>query len=146
MVIKILNGPNINMVGTRQTEIYGNVNMVDFIYHLKGKYADNEFSIFQSNHEGTIIDEIQKSVEEKVDGIIFNAGAFSHYSYAIRDAILSIKIPVVEVHISNIYAREEFRQKSVISDVCKGVISGFGLFSYEMAILYLTQNISKIEQ
>lgn len=140
MRIKIINGPNLNLIGTRETEIYGSNDLVEFISKIKSKYSNYEFSVIQSNHEGTIIDEIQKSISEKCDGIILNAGAFTHYSIAIRDAISSIKTPVIEVHISNIFAREQFRKKSVISDVCIGVISGFGLYSYEMAVRYLCDN------
>jgi len=141
MRIKILNGPNLNMLGSRQNEIYGTTTMVDFIDHIKKKYSDNEFSIYQSNHEGTIIDELQKCASEKIDAVLLNAGAFSHYSWAIRDTILAIETPVIEIHISNIFSREKFRKTSVISDVCVGVISGFGLYSYEMAVRYLTENI-----
>ncbi|MBN2664441.1 MAG: type II 3-dehydroquinate dehydratase [Bacteroidales bacterium] len=137
MRIKIINGPNLNMIGTRETDIYGTTDMLEFLYKLKAEYSKNEFTIFQSNHEGEIIDELQKSISEKINGIILNAGALTHYSIAIRDAISSINIPVIEVHISNIFAREEFRKKSVISDVCVGIISGFGLYSYDMAIRYL---------
>ncbi len=139
MRLKIINGPNLNLIGSRETDIYGSTDINDFFKKLEKKYPKIEFEIFQSNHEGEIIDEIQKAHLSGIDGIIINAGAYTHYSYAIRDAISAIKTPVIEVHISNIFAREKFRQKSVISDVCKGIISGFDLSSYELAIIYFNQ-------
>ena len=137
MKIKIINGPNLNFLGHRETDIYGDISFEQYFSKIKKKFSDNEFSFIQSNIEGEIISEIQNSKIENIDAIILNAAAYTHYSIAIRDSILSVKIPVIEVHISNIFSREKFRHKSVISSVCKGVISGFGLKSYELAVLSL---------
>lgn len=135
MNILVIHGPNLNLLGTRNPEIYGKDSLNDINAALKEK-ADNlgvTISFFQSNHEGAIIDTLHQT-RGKVDGIIINAGAFTHYSYAIRDAIESIQIPTIEVHLSNIYAREPFRRHSVISEVCKGTIAGFGKVSYLLAL------------
>lgn len=134
MKILILNGPNLNLVGTREPEVYGDLSFEESFEELKEAYFDVELTYFQSNHEGDLIDKIQQASKSNMDGIILNAGGFTHTSVALRDAISSVKIAVVEVHISNIYAREEFRQKSLISAVCKGVISGFGLEGYALAL------------
>lgn len=134
----ILNGPNLNMLGTRDPDIYGQVPFDRYYMKLKGYYDNGEclakLEYKQTNSEGEIIDLLQKAHYEKYDGVILNAGAYSHTSIAIRDAIESISVPVVEVHISNIYAREDFRRTSVISPVCKGTICGFGLEGYQLAI------------
>jgi len=140
MQINIINGPNLNFLGKRETDVYGLKSFETYIEELKKKYSNITLSYFQSNSEGEIIDEIQKSEIEKINGIILNAGAYTHYSLAIRDAIKSVSIQVVEVHISNIFSREKFRQKSVISDVCTGIISGFGLFSYDLAIEFFQKS------
>lgn len=134
MKVKIINGPNLNLLGIREPHIYGNQSFEDYFETLKKKYQNLELLYFQSNHEGEIIDELHKSIKDKTDGIIINAGAYTHYSYAIRDAIKAIMISCVEVHISNIHQREKFRSKSVISEVCQGTISGFGLMSYQLAL------------
>lgn len=135
MNILIINGPNLNLLGKREPEIYGTVSFEDFFEVLKQEFNNIGLSYFQSNSEGAIIDAIHSAgYDEPIDGIILNAGAYSHYSIAIADAISSVSIPVVEVHISNIYGREEMRHKSVLSGVCKGVIVGFGLQGYELAI------------
>ncbi len=137
-MVAIVNGPNLNLTGIRQPEIYGNVNFETFIASMRDTYQDVAIEYFQSNSEGDIIDIIQSlGMRDDIDGIILNAGAYAHYSLAIADAIRSIETPVVEVHISNIFSREEFRRKSVISPACIGVISGFGLHGYEMALEYL---------
>jgi len=138
-VIKIINGANLNLLGKREPEIYGVKSFETFLSELKRQFIDIELLYFQSNIEGEILNELHNSDDEIIIGIVLKAGAFTHYSIAIRDAIASISTPVVEVHISNIFAREEFRQKSVISAVCKGVISGFGLSSYTLAIRYLCE-------
>jgi 3-dehydroquinate dehydratase-2 len=138
-VIKIINGANLNLLGKREPEIYGVKSFETFLSELKRQFIDIELLYFQSNIEGEILNELHNSDDENIIGIVLNAGAFTHYSIAIRDAIASISTPVVEVHISNIFSREEFRQKSVISAVCKGVISGFGLSSYTLAIRYLCE-------
>ena len=134
MNILIINGPNLNMLGKREPEIYGEEGFDEYMEELKEAYFDFNLTYYQSNHEGEIIDALQATEKKNYAGIILNAGGFTHTSVAIRDAIAAIKTPVIEVHISNIYAREEFRQKSLISGVCKGVICGFGLNSYALAL------------
>ena len=136
MKILVINGPNLNFLGIREKGIYGSESYESLIAGLKAK-AENEgieLECFQDNGEGPIIDRIQKAYHDKVDGIIINPGAYAHYSIAIRDAITASNKRVVEVHISNIFAREEFRQKSVIAPVCCGTICGFGINSYLLAI------------
>lgn len=132
--ILIINGPNLNLLGKREPEIYGDQDFKSFFNELKEVYAlDTKLEYFQSNIEGEIINKIQEKGFD-FDGIIINAGGYTHTSVAIRDAISSVKCEVVEVHISNVYAREEFRHTSLISAVCKGSIAGFGLDSYVLAI------------
>ena len=134
MKIQIINGPNINLLGKREPSIYGSVTFEDYLADLRKRYADVvEIDYFQSNIEGELIDKIQQ-VGFEADGIILNAGAYTHTSIALQDAIRAVKAPVVEVHISNVHAREEFRHKSMISCACKGVILGFGLDSYRLAL------------
>lgn len=131
----VIHGPNINLLGVRETSIYGKESFSSVneqIAHLAGK-LNLQCEIYQSNHEGDIIDTIQQAANE-FDGIVLNAGAYTHYSYAIRDAIASVKVPCIEVHCSNIYNREDFRQTSVIAPVCAGQISGFGKFSYFLGL------------
>lgn len=144
MKILLINGPNLNLLGKRETSIYGNQTFEDYLKELlkKLKPAYNKLQIdyFQSNHEGNLIDEVQKA-DGKYDGVILNAGGFTHTSVALADAISAINIDVVEVHISNIYAREEFRRKSLISHACAGIIAGFGMNSYSLAIQYFLNNI-----
>lgn len=134
MNLKIINGPNLNLLGKREPDIYGNDTFEEYLRRIKNDYEDINIDYFQSNIEGEIINELQAS--EKYTGIIINGGGYSHTSVAIRDAISSIDCPTVEVHISNIYSREEFRNKSLLSAVCCGCIIGFGLKSYELAIDY----------
>ena len=138
--ILIMHGPNLNLLGEREPGIYGDTNfasvnqrLVDFASSI-GLEAD----VFQSNHEGALIDKLHESRTEYA-GVVLNAGAYTHYSYAIADAIKAIKIPVIEVHISNVFARDEFRSKSVIAPVCAGSISGFGILSYELGIRALAE-------
>lgn len=132
--IIIINGPNLNLLGKRETDIYGDMSFEDFFTEIKEVYSDDVvLTHFQSNIEGEIIDKIQE-VGFSYNGIILNAGGYTHTSVAIRDAIAAVKTPVIEVHISNVYAREEFRHTSLISPVCKGVIAGFGLESYVLAV------------
>jgi len=133
MKILILNGPNLNLLGKREPSIYGNETFNEFFEALKKKYADVELHYFQSNIEGELIDKLHE-VGFTFDGVIFNAGAYTHTSVAIGDAIKAINTPVIEVHISNVHAREEFRQLSYIAPNAKGVILGFGLKSYELAL------------
>lgn len=137
--ILIIHGPNLNLLGEREPGVYGNTNIETLNSNIieRAKEQGLECEIFQSNHEGAIIDKLH-SARLQFDGVIINAGAYTHYSYAIRDAISAIKIPCVEVHISNVFARDEFRSKSVIAPVCKGSISGFGLNSYYLAVMALS--------
>lgn len=133
MPILIINGPNLNMLGVRRPDVYGYKSLDEVNTYIKEYFKKVNVSFFQSNEEGKIVTEIQK-LSENYKGLVINPGALTHYSYAVRDAIESIDLPVVEVHISNIAAREGFRQKSVISDVCAGTISGFGIYGYILAI------------
>ncbi|MCF6167998.1 type II 3-dehydroquinate dehydratase [Lutibacter sp.] len=133
MKILILNGPNLNLLGKRERSIYGSLTFDEFFSSLKKKYADVELYYFQSNIEGEIIDKLHE-VGFTFEGIILNAGAYTHTSIAIGDAIKGIETPVIEVHISNVYAREEFRHISYIAPNAKGIIAGFGLNSYELAL------------
>lgn len=130
MRLLIINGPNLNLIGQRENEIYGNQSFEDYFDVLKSR-SDAKLSYFQSNVEGELINELQKSDH---DGIIFNAGGYTHTSVALRDCVKAIKIPVVEVHISNISSREEFRHTSLLSPVAVGCIFGFGLVSYDLAV------------
>ncbi len=134
MKILIINGPNLNILGTREPEIYGSVSMTEVVENLKTEFFAHEIADFQSNHEGALIDRIQHN---DFDALVINPGAFTHYSYAIADAVKNINKPVVEVHISNIYEREIFRQKSVTAPYTNGLISGFGIQGYRLAILSL---------
>ena len=133
MKIQIINGPNINLLGKREPGIYGSQSFDDYLVMLKKRYPEVEIAYYQSNCEGNLIDKLQE-VGFDVDGIILNAGAYTHTSIALQDAIRAIKAPVVEVHISNVHAREEFRHKSMISCAGKGGILGFGLDSYRLAL------------
>ncbi len=135
MKIAIINGPNLNMTGTRETDIYGSESFEHFFEKMRKKYATTDFDYFQSNIEGELITEIQRA-GQNMDGIILNAGGYTHTSVAIGDAIAAIKTPVVEVHISNLNAREDFRMINHISAKCKGSISGLGMKSYMLALEY----------
>lgn len=133
MKIQIINGPNLNLLGVREPGVYGSQSFEAYFDKLKSENSDVELHYFQSNVEGEIINKIQETGFD-YDGIILNAGGYTHTSVAIRDAIKAVNSPVVEVHISNVHAREEFRHTSMISAVCLGVIAGFGLYSYDLAI------------
>lgn len=133
MKLLILNGPNLNLLGTREPETYGSKNFEDYFSELQFKFRNVELSYFQSNSEGAIIDQLHEANTD-FDGIVLNAAAYTHTSVAIADAVKAIDTPVVEVHISNTHAREEFRHHSFIAPNAKGVILGFGLKSYELAI------------
>ena len=133
MKIQIINGPNINLLGKREPQIYGSRGFIDYFNELQEKYPDIDFDYYQSNSEGELIDKIQDTGFE-YDGIILNAGAYTLTSIALLDAIRSVSSPVIEVHISNVHKREEFRHKSMISCACVGVICGFGLDSYRLAV------------
>jgi len=133
MKITIINGPNLNLLGKRETEIYGDVSFEEYLSKQKTIFPDFEIEYFQSNIEGEIIDKIQERGFD-YDGIILNAGGYTHTSVAIADAVKAVNTPVIEVHISNILSREEFRHKSLIGPYCKGSIMGFGLKSYHLAL------------
>lgn len=133
MQIDIVNGPNLNLLGTREPDIYGHRDFAGYLDELRSRYPDVELSYYQSNHEGALIDHLQQ-VGFTADGIVLNAGAYTHTSVALLDCIRSLKAPVIEVHISNVHSREEFRHHSMISAGCLGVIAGFGLDSYRLAI------------
>ena len=133
MKLSIINGPNLNLLGKREPNVYGNQSFDSFLDFLKNKYSKVDFDYFQSNIEGEIINQIQK-VGFSYDGILLNAAAFTHTSIGIADAIKSIPTPVIEIHISNTFSREDFRHKSYISPVSKGLIVGFGLESYRLAV------------
>ena len=134
MKILIINGPHLNLLGTREPQHYGTGTMDGVLDALKSQYPRVECGYYQSNVEGFLIDRLHKTLEEPCDGVVLNAGGYTHTSVALRDAIAAIKVPVVEVHISNVHSREEFRHRSLISAVCKGVICGFGLDSYRLGV------------
>lgn len=138
MKILVLNGPNLNLLGVREPGIYGKESFEEYLRKLQSNYPEIDISYFQSNIEGELINKIQDA-GFLVDGIILNAGAYTHTSVAIADAIAAVTAPVVEVHISNTARRETFRHTSFLTAVCKGVIMGFGLKSYELALLALTE-------
>ncbi len=131
--ILIINGPNLNLLGKREPSLYGKQDFESFFNELKTEFCEMELSYFQSNVEGEIINKLHE-VGFSIDGIVLNAGAYAHTSIAIADAVRGITTPVVEVHISNVFAREEYRHHSYLSEVCKGLIVGFGLNSYKLAI------------
>ena len=133
MKIQIINGPNLNLLGVREPGIYGSESFDVFLPKLQERYPDREIDYYQSNVEGELINKMQEA-GFSCDGIVLNAGAYTHTSVALHDCIRSLKCPVIEVHISNVHQREEFRHKSMISAACKGVICGFGLDSYRLAI------------
>ncbi|WP_292008774.1 type II 3-dehydroquinate dehydratase [Chryseobacterium sp.] len=134
MKILIINGPNLNLLGTREPEVYGTISMKDYMDELKKEFSSDELLYFQSNIEGEMINRLQK---DDFDAVVINPGAFTHYSYAIADCLKNIQKPKVEIHISNIYQREEFRQKSVTAACTDSVLSGFGMKGYRLAILSL---------
>ena len=136
MVIHIINGPNLNLVGKREPDVYGNRSLDQYLQELTELFPQHTIDVFQSNIEGEIVDRLQQVGFDDC-GIILNAGGYTHTSVAIADAVAAITAPVVEVHISNIYAREPFRHKSLLSPVCKGIVAGFGLDSYRLALLSL---------
>lgn len=135
MRILIINGPNLNLLGKREPGIYGSSTFDEYLGKLRNAHQDVEIEYFQSNHEGGIIDKLHEVGFGAVDGVILNAGAYTHTSVAIHDAIKAIKTPVIEVHISNVHQREEFRHHSYISPAASGIIVGFGLESYHLALL-----------
>jgi len=137
MHVLVLNGPNLNLLGMREPELYGEDTLADVEKGLRAAFPDVRFTFEQSNHEGTLIDAIQDAGSEDIAGIIFNPGGYTHTSVALRDAIAAVRVPVVEVHLSNIYAREDFRHRSLLAPVCEGQISGLGVAGYHLALRYL---------
>ncbi|SEH70881.1 type II 3-dehydroquinate dehydratase [Epilithonimonas hominis] len=131
MKILIINGPNLNLLGTREPEIYGSVSMEDYLLELTTEFPNQEILYYQSNIEGELINRLQN---DDFDALVINPGAFTHYSYAIADCLKNIQKPKIEIHISNIYKREEFRKKSVTAESCDAVISGFGMKGYKLAL------------
>lgn len=146
MKIAVIQGPNLNMLGVREKNIYGPMKLEDIHAQMESvaKQSNMEIEFFQSNLEGEIVDKIQECVGE-ADGIIINPAAYTHTSIAIRDALAAVGLPAVEVHISNIYRREEFRQKSLITPVCNGQIAGFGPFGYHLAMVSMVQLLNEME-
>jgi 3-dehydroquinate dehydratase-2 len=144
MNIYIINGPNLNLLGKREPEKYGHTSFESYLEVLRSRFTESAFAYFQSNIEGEIINEIQRA-GMSCDGIILNAAGYTHTSVAIHDAIAAVKVPVIEVHITNIHAREEFRHKSLISRSCRGSIAGFGLDSYRLAVEALIEILKPIE-
>lgn len=147
MKIMVINGPNLNMLGIREKNIYGTFTYEDLCKYIETypnyKEKDIDFTFLQTNHEGEIVDFIHKAYIEKYDGIVLNAGGYTHTSVAIHDAIKAVSIPTVEVHISNIHAREEFRKVCVTSPACVGQITGLGKLGYVLAVVYLTEERKK---
>lgn len=143
MKLLVANGPNLNLTGLREPEIYGGDTLATINSEIIERFPDVRFEFFQTNGEGELIDKIQLVDKEGFDGVILNAGALTHYSIALRDAIASIKKPVVEVHLSQVFAREEFRRRSAISEVCKGTVTGFGKCSYFAAVFALSEIFGK---
>ncbi len=140
MKLLVINGPNINFLGIREKGIYGTQDYAYLVSVLeeKAEREGHELEVFQSNYEGAMIDKLQEAYHTGVEGVIINPGAFTHYSYAVRDALASLEIPKIEVHISNVYKREEFRHISVTAPVCTGQVAGLGLRGYLLAMDYLT--------
>jgi len=139
--ILVLHGPNLNLLGSREPDVYGRRTLADINLALEQAAVDNQLQFVQSNHEGALIDAIHEA-REWADGILFNPGAFTHTSYALRDAIVAAGLPCVEVHLSNIHAREEFRRKSVLAPVCLGQINGFGWRSYTLGLQALRDHLA----
>jgi len=146
MKVVVIQGPNLNMLGIREQNIYGNMKLEDIHRLMQGVAEQNgiEIEFFQSNLEGEIVDKIQECLGD-AEGIIINPAAYTHTSIAIRDAISAVRIPTIEVHLSNIYQREEFRHKSLIAPVCAGQITGFGPFGYHLAIISIIQIMNEVE-
>lgn len=143
MKILIINGPNLNLLGKRNPDIYGHRSLNELNTFVKDYFKKVKLEFYQSNHEGELIDRIHQAITQ-FDGIVINAGALTHYSYALRDAIEACTIPVVEVHLSNVIARESFRKISVISEVCQGTISGFGAYGYVLAVQALAHKVKRL--
>lgn len=139
MPLLILNGPNLNLLGTREPATYGRATLADLEARIRQAFPEVDFRFVQSNHEGALIDTIHAALRDGLQGIVFNPGAYTHTSIALRDAIAGVGLPVVEVHLSNIHARESFRHVSMIAPVCVGQICGLGMAGYELAVRYLLE-------
>lgn len=146
MKLLILNGPNLNLLGVREPNTYGTTTLSDLEADLERRFPDVDFVFLQSNHEGELIDRIHEAGRAQFDGAVLNPGGFTHTSVALRDAIASVKLPVVEVHLSNIHAREAFRHTSLTAGACVGSISGLGAHGYEMAVRYLIRRQEEAER
>ena len=133
----VMNGPNLNLLGTRETSHYGNSTLAEVEADLQAAYPQVSIQFFQSNHEGDLVDRLHEAHQDGTFGVVLNAGAYTHTSVALRDAIIAVELPVVEVHISNIYARESFRGHSFLAPACRGQISGLGTAGYQLAVLWL---------
>jgi 3-dehydroquinate dehydratase-2 len=131
--VLIINGPNLNLLGTREPKLYGNRAFEKYFNALRDEYENIELAYFQSNHEGQLIDKIHEARLE-YDGVVFNPGAFAHTSVALRDAIMAVDVPVIEVHITNVFARESFRSRLLLADACMGFVAGLGLEGYRLAV------------
>lgn len=130
----VINGPNLNLLGEREPGIYGSQTLKQINDEIRQAFPEIDFTFIQSNHEGDLVDAIHQAFQKEADGLVINAGAYTHTSIAIRDAISAVKIPAIEVHLSNVFARESFRHQSLLSPVCMGAISGFGARSYHLAV------------
>jgi len=148
MKIKVIHGPNLNLLGIREVNIYGPMKLEDINKNLEAVAKQNgfEIEIFQSNHEGDIVDTIQESLTDGTNGILINPAALTHTSISIRDAIAAVKLPVIEVHMTNVAAREEFRRKSLISDIVAGTITGLGPLSYHLGLIGLMEMLNQIKR
>jgi 3-dehydroquinate dehydratase-2 len=143
MKLLVLNGPNLNLLGTRETEVYGTGTLADLERALREEFAGVSLEFAQSNHEGELVDALQRAAREGFDGVVFNPAGYSHTSVALRDAVAAVDVPVVEVHISNVHARERFRHESRTAGAAVGVITGLGLAGYSLAVRYLLLHASK---
>ncbi len=148
MKIKVIHGPNLNLLGVREVHLYGPMKLDDINKNLEAVAKQNGFEIefFQSNHEGDLVDSIQESLRDGTDGILINPAALTHTSVSLRDAIASVRLPVIEVHMTNIASREEFRHKSLISDIVAGTITGMGPLSYHLGLIGLLEILSQIKR
>lgn len=135
-MLLILNGPNLNLLGRREPEVYGHATLADLEAGLRLAFPDVSLEFFQSNHEGELVERLHRAAEEGVDGVVFNPGAYTHTSIALRDAVSGTQLSVVEVHLSNVHARESFRRDSLLAPVCIGQISGLGMAGYHLAVRY----------